>query len=50
MLDERGPWLLELNTMPGFTSHSLLPKAAAHAGRPMQVLCHDLVEHALQRG
>ena len=49
MLDDRGPWLLELNTMPGFTSHSLLPKAAAHAGRPMEQLCHDLVEHALQR-
>ena len=49
MLDDRGPWLLELNTMPGFTSHSLLPKAAAHAGRPMERLCHDLVEHALQR-
>ena len=25
-------WCLEVNTMPGFTSHSLLPKAAAKAG------------------
>ncbi|MEX0653384.1 MAG: D-alanine--D-alanine ligase [Phycisphaeraceae bacterium] len=26
------PWILEVNTMPGFTSHSLLPMAAARAG------------------
>lgn len=32
-LDEREcPWLLEINTMPGFTSHSLVPMAAAHPG------------------
>ncbi len=49
MLDTRGPWLLELNTMPGFTTHSLLPKAAFHAGRSMEQLCSDLVEHALGR-
>ena len=50
MLDERGPWLLELNTMPGFTAHSLLPKAAAHAGRSMEALCRDLVEHTVECG
>jgi hypothetical protein len=33
MLDERGPWFLEINTMPGFTDHSLVPKAAHQAGR-----------------
>ena len=26
------PWILEVNTIPGFTSHSLVPKAAAYAG------------------
>ena len=26
-----GPQLLEINTIPGFTAHSLLPKAAAEA-------------------
>jgi len=32
-LDERErPWLLEINTMPGFTSHSLVPMAAASPG------------------
>jgi D-alanine-D-alanine ligase len=30
MLDPAGtPWLLEVNTMPGFTDHSLVPMAAA---------------------
>lgn len=33
MLDERGkPWLLELNTVPGMTSHSLVPMAAKAQG------------------
>jgi len=50
MLDERGPWLLEVNTIPGFTDHSLVPKAAATVGLPMPVLCTALVERALARG
>lgn len=33
-------WFLEVNTLPGFTSHSLVPKAAAHIGIPF----HELVE------
>lgn len=40
------PWLLELNTMPGFTSHSLLPKAAAHVGIDFPSLCARLVDLA----
>lgn len=49
MLDERGPWFLEINTMPGFTTHSLVPMAAAAAGTSMVALCVRLVESALQR-
>ena len=49
MLDERGPWFLEINTMPGFTDHSLLPKAAAHAGIPMERLVALLAGRALAR-
>jgi D-alanine-D-alanine ligase len=49
MLDERGPWFLEINTMPGFTDHSLLPKAAAHAGIPMERLVAVLAGRALAR-
>jgi D-alanine-D-alanine ligase len=41
--------VLESNTIPGFTSHSLLPKAAAAAGIPMAQLCERLVRLALAR-
>ena len=47
LLAKDGPWLLEVNTMPGFTSQSLLPKAAAASGLPMPELCRSLVEMAL---
>jgi D-alanine-D-alanine ligase len=47
LLDAAGePWLLEVNTMPGFTSHSLLPMAAGAAGRDMGALCAHLVRMA----
>lgn len=47
MLDGSGtPWFLEINTMPGFTDHSLVPKAAAHMGLPMPELCATLVRIA----
>jgi len=49
MLDEEGPWFLEINTMPGFTSHSLVPMAARHVGMPMPALCAKLVDAALAR-
>ena len=33
MRDAQGRfWLLEVNTVPGMTDHSLVPQAAAHAG------------------
>jgi len=33
MVDEnKQPWLLEVNTSPGMTDHSLVPQAAAYAG------------------
>ncbi len=49
MIDrETRPWLLEVNTLPGFTSHSLLPKAAAHAGVPFEELTDRLVRMALE--
>ncbi|MBI1375547.1 MAG: D-alanine--D-alanine ligase [Phycisphaera sp.] len=41
------PWFLELNTMPGFTDHSLLPMAAARTGLDMAALCDHLVRLAL---
>ncbi len=48
MIDaDHRPWILEVNTMPGFTDHSLLPMAAAHAGVPMPRLVGLLVEAAV---
>ncbi len=40
------PYVLEVNTIPGFTTHSLLPKAAAKAGFSMSDLCKKIVETA----
>ncbi|GAB4137988.1 MAG: D-alanine--D-alanine ligase [Planctomycetaceae bacterium] len=48
MLDRfRRPWVLEVNTIPGMTSHSLLPKAAARAGIDFDTLCERALESAL---
>ncbi|HOB75425.1 MAG TPA: D-alanine--D-alanine ligase [Phycisphaerae bacterium] len=43
------PYCLEINTIPGFTDHSLLPKAAAKAGIGFAMLCQRIVESALAR-
>jgi D-alanine-D-alanine ligase len=40
------PYALEVNTIPGFTTHSLLPKAAAKAGLSMSDLCGQIVKAA----
>jgi D-alanine-D-alanine ligase len=44
--DNQIAYVLETNTIPGFTSHSLLPKAAAKAGLSMSELCSNIVEAA----
>jgi len=44
------PYALEVNTIPGFTTHSLLPKAAAKAGLSMSELCVKIVESAYSYG
>jgi D-alanine-D-alanine ligase len=50
MLPEEGePQVLEINTIPGFTSHSLVPKAAARAGIAFPKLCERLVAMARRR-
>lgn len=47
MIDaEERAWFLEVNTLPGFTSHSLVPKAAVHIGLPFDRLCDRLVQLA----
>ncbi len=49
IVNDAGAWLLEINTMPGFTSHSLIPMAAKHAGITMPEVCINLVELAAAR-
>jgi D-alanine-D-alanine ligase len=41
-------FVLEVNTMPGFTGHSLVPKAAAQAGIAFTDLCERLARMALR--
>ncbi|MBN1943722.1 MAG: D-alanine--D-alanine ligase [Phycisphaerae bacterium] len=43
------PQFLEINTIPGFTSHSLVPMAARQAGMTMPDLCDRIVRLAMQR-
>jgi D-alanine-D-alanine ligase len=39
LMDERGlPYLLEVNTSPGMTDHSLVPMAARQAGMSFEQL------------
>jgi D-alanine-D-alanine ligase len=40
------PYVLEVNTIPGFTTHSLLPMAAAKTGLSMSELCKKIIEAA----
>jgi D-alanine-D-alanine ligase len=48
MLDGEGkPWLLEVNTIPGMTSHSLVPMAARAVGLSFDELCWTLLETTL---
>ena len=42
----RRPYLLEINTSPGMTSHSLVPMAARAAGISYPELCLELIRHA----
>ena len=41
------PWVLEVNTVPGLTDHSLVPKAAARRGLSFASLCERLVRSCL---
>jgi D-alanine-D-alanine ligase len=40
---DRKPYLLEINTSPGMTSHSLVPKSAAAAGIGYEALCVQIL-------
>jgi len=42
----RNPYLLEINTSPGMTSHSLVPMSAKAAGLSYPDLCLEVLQHA----
>ena len=46
--DDGDFYALEVNTIPGFTDHSLLPMAGAKAGFSMSELCVKIVEMAAE--
>jgi D-alanine-D-alanine ligase len=49
LTDDGTPYTLEVNTIPGFTTHSLLPKAAAKAGIGMSDLCIKIIDAAFNK-
>ena len=42
------PWLLEINTVPGMTSHSLVPMAAKASGLSFDELCWAVLETSVK--
>jgi D-alanine-D-alanine ligase len=51
MRDREGRnWLLEVNTAPGMTSHSLVPKAARAVGIDFETLCWRVLESSFDGG
>ncbi|HEY2253191.1 MAG TPA: D-alanine--D-alanine ligase [Planctomycetaceae bacterium] len=50
IVDRSGtPQVLEVNTVPGLTDHSLVPKAAARVGMSLTDLCQECVQSALRQ-
>jgi len=50
ILDGQGrSYFLEVNTLPGFTSHSLVPKAAGRIGLSFEEMCEEIVRMSLAR-
>lgn len=47
IVTDRGPVILETNTIPGMTPTSLFPDEARHAGIPLSAICDQLVQIAL---
>ena len=43
------PWLIEVNTVPGMTDHSLVPMAAEAAGMNFEQLVWKILETSLEQ-
>ncbi len=49
MMDKTGQaWLLEINTIPGMTNHSLVPMAAHHAGLSFDQLVLEILDTSFE--
>ena len=49
MVDQSGaPWLIEVNTVPGMTDHSLVPMAAKNAGMSFEELVIRILETSFE--
>lgn len=49
IIDAEGrPWCLEVNTLPGMTANSLIPKAAKVAGLEYPRLCEEIIRMSLE--
>lgn len=46
---DENPWFLEINTIPGMTSHSLAPMASAHVGIQQNQLFEQLIQQAMDQ-
>lgn len=49
LLDGKTPYFLEINTLPGLTATSLLPKSASCVGFDFEQLATELVQPAIER-
>jgi D-alanine-D-alanine ligase len=49
LLDDQQPYFLEINTLPGLTATSLLPKSAACVGFDFESLAYELVAPSIER-
>lgn len=50
ILEDETPWVIEVNTIPGFTETSTLPLAAEAAGLSFEDLVETIVEATLEAG
>ena len=48
--EQQRPWILELNTLPGMTDHSLVPMAAKAAGIEFDELVIRILQQAIDKG
>ena len=50
IIDEfKNPWLIEVNTIPGMTSHSLVPMSAKKAGLSFEKLVTSILDASLEK-